>query len=501
MSRLRDRAAAFGFEAFRPYQLASHKGEIELRASARQQFLEGPGTEIADEARRAELADYVGSAQGQASIAPIATEVFPSTQLDGIPIFAADEVGAYCEELPVGTRVTDIVTTVAPPFERYWIEFQGVPNALELNSWGWLFEQITPEGEEDPEVGWHLSARWVIERDKNKPIGPVMNMVYALDRQGRLMTKEGDELVSGVFFPPMKPENPPGEVVKDTGDKMTAYLMPALMATSLMHCKNVEISEVEPPEAQTRAWTKRRGEPLATYHVLELGPMRALLEGEGESQTKGLKHALHIARGHFKTFDEEAPLFGRHVGTYWWADQVRGRAEQGERVKDYEVRVPGVQFGRDYEPADEEPELAQSERTGPDPDAAGRGLAAHNRTQNLLAQAVEAAGFAPRRPAEAEPNFDLAWEADGVIRVAEVKSLTPQTEERQLRIALGQVSRYRQMLAENGQDVQAVIAVEYEPSDSSWAELCREQGIDLCWPETFEDAVGGRSRPSAEPGS
>jgi hypothetical protein len=150
---------------------------------------------------------------------------------------------------------------------------------------------------------------------------------------------------------------------------------------------------------------------------------------------------------------------------------------------------PGVELGRPYEPADEEPELAQAERSGPDPDTAGRGLAAHGRTQNLLARAVEAAGYSPRRPGEDEPNFDLAWEADGVIRVAEVKSLTPQTEERQLRIALGQVSRYRQLLARGGQEVEALIATEYEPADSSWSELAEEQGITLCWPDTFEEVV------------
>jgi hypothetical protein len=489
MTRLCDRAAAYGFEAFRPYHLATETGQAELRAASRRNFLEGRGAEITDEKKRDELADYLGSAQFQVSNAPISTEVFPSTALQGIPVFAADEVGAYCEELPVGTRVTDVVTTVAPPFERYWIEFQGVANPMELHAWGWLFG-ITDAGESE-EIGWHVGAHLVIEKRKNEPIGPVINMIYALDRQGRLMTKDGaDELIGGVWFPPMKPEAPPPEVVKDTGDKLMRYMLPAQMATSLMHCKNVEVREVEPPVAQARSWEKRRGAQLATYHVLEIGPMRELLEGEGESQAKGLRHALHIARGHFKTFNEEAPLFGQRVGTYWWADQVRGRAEEGERVKDYEVRVPGVEFARPYEAADEEPDLAQAERTGPDPDVAGRGLAAHNRTQNLLAQAVEAAGYSPRRPGEEEPNFDLAWEAGEEICVAEVKSLTPQSEERQLRMALGQVSRYRQLLAhQTGSRVRALIATEYEPADASWLELAEEQAITLCWPETFAAAV------------
>ncbi len=196
----------------------------------------------------------------------------------------------------------------------------------------------------------------------------------------------------------MTPEQPPEEVIKQTGDQMMNFLLPAFMAISFMHCKNVGVTEVAPPQRQSRGWAKKRGEPLVSYHVLEIGPMREALNSDGELQGKGLKHALHVCRGHFKTFNEEAPLFGHTTGTFWWADQVRGSAKEGEIVKDYEVRVPGVEFGRPYAPANDQPELTQAERTGPDPDAAGRGLAAHNRTQNLLAAAVENAGYAPAAP-------------------------------------------------------------------------------------------------------
>jgi hypothetical protein len=66
--------------------------------------------------------------------------------------------------------------------------------------------------------------------------------------------------------------------------------------------------------------------------------------------------------------------------------------------------------------------------------------------------------------------------------VAEVKSTTPPNGERQLRLGLGQVTRYRQLLAEDGRTVRALIATEREPSDPSWATLCEEQGIVLGWP-------------------
>ena len=55
-------------------------------------------------------------------------------------------------------------------------------------------------------------------------------------------------------------------------------------------------------------------------------------------------------------------------------------------------------------------------------------------------------------------------------------------EEHQLRVGLGQVLRYRQLLAEEGRDVRALIAVEREPSDPTWVDLCGQEEIVLVWP-------------------
>ena len=64
-----------------------------------------------------------------------------------------------------------------------------------------------------------------------------------------------------------------------------------------------------------------------------------------------------------------------------------------------------------------------------------------------------------------------------VTWVAEVKSVTPQNEQRQLRMALGQVLHYRHLLEAGGRTVKAPIAAEMEPSDHSWLDLlCRSAG-------------------------
>ena len=84
---------------------------------------------------------------------------------------------------------------------------------------------------------------------------------------------------------------------------------------------------------------KRHGRPLVRYQVLEVDTIRHILDDGGarNAETGGLRRALHLCRGHFKVFTPDAPLFGRHTGQYWWAPQVRGKAEVGINPNDYRV--------------------------------------------------------------------------------------------------------------------------------------------------------------------
>ena len=121
-----------------------------------------------------------------------------------------------------------------------------------------------------------------------------------------------------------------------------------------------------------------------------------------------------------------------------------------------------------------------------DPDLIDRGTNAHIDTQNTLRNAIVAAGLVPLSPAASDPQFDAAWVDGDAATVAEVKSLTDLNEERQLRLGLGQVLRYRHDLDWDAvTSVQAVLAVEREPTDRRWIEVCEENGVALVWPATF----------------
>ena len=61
----------------------------------------------------------------------------------------------------------------------------------------------------------------------------------------------------------------------------------------------------------------------------------------------------------------------------------------------------------------------------------------------LPSSALAEVAYAVRSPVGQEPQYDLSWETPDATMVAEVKSLTARNEERQLRLGLGQVLRYR----------------------------------------------------------
>ena len=226
--------------------------------------------------------------------------------------------------------------------------------------------------------------------------------------------------------------------------------------------------------------------------MLEIGPIKRLLDKYRTGSINDLKRALHICRGHFKTFTSDAPLLGRFTGTYWWTPQVRGSKSAGTVIKDYRVTAP-AEIGKSYREADENPPNADKIATSSrDPDKVGRGLAAHNRTQNTIANIVRKLGWIPRSPASNEPEFDIAWKVKETFYVCEVKSLLPVNEERQLRMAIGQVIRYRQKLTAAGHEpVIAVIATEVQPEDKTWDELCSNENILLVWPDVAEQRLQG----------
>jgi len=109
------------------------------------------------------------------------------------------------------------------------------------------------------------------------------------------------------------------------------------LALSFMHCKNVILREVPYSPKLQKARERRGKRPFITYRVIEVHPIRKILESEGGAHKTGLKKALHICRGHFKDYTEGRGLFGKIHDIFWWDAHIRGNKKQGMSLKDYDV--------------------------------------------------------------------------------------------------------------------------------------------------------------------
>lgn len=141
--------------------------------------------------------------------------------------------------------------------------------------------------------------------------------------------------------------------------------------------------------------------------------------------------------------------------------------------------------GRAYQPASEDMVYTERVQVETSPEKIGRANRIHAGLQNSLATHLEQLKLTPRSPGAGEPMFDIAWERDGTVYVAEVKSVTPENEQTQLRLGIAQVLMYRHLLTKRYGDARAVLMVEHEPSSPLWNELCEHLGILMVWPETL----------------
>ncbi|QCW51454.1 hypothetical protein FE634_15450 [Nocardioides dongxiaopingii] len=116
-----------------------------------------------------------------------------------------------------------------------------------------------------------------------------------------------------------------------------------------------------------------------------------------------------------------------------------------------------------------------------DPNEQDRALQAHATAQNVLAEWVLGRRLHPLSPGLDGPDFDVAWYDLSRMVVAEVKSVRPQNEIRQLRMGMGQVLDYADQL-----NAVPLLFVDRRPSFERWQQLAARAGVVLAWPAMLE---------------
>lgn len=218
---------------------------------------------------------------------------------------------------------------MAPPFDDMWFEWS-VPSIINAN--GKFIDQT-------PVSGRMAMAIQVSKKDD------VWRYIGVLFVKNNLTNNQVNTFPFGTILKVDKD----GEYIKDSHcvfgdseDKLLenythlsrAGLDPVLLAISFIHCRNVKIV---PKGAGVKSERRDRDKPRFRYHLLEIEPMKKVIDGVAQENHTGIKMAMHICRGHFKDYRRGKGLFGKYKEVYWWDNYVRGDAELGFVDKDYIV--------------------------------------------------------------------------------------------------------------------------------------------------------------------
>lgn len=246
------------------------------------------------------------------------------------------------------------VPTIAPPFELMWFEHRhheysefevGILVASVDSDEDHARSFLTRESVGSPLLAFADTPRWCSDYYVwlrmaslfQDSFGPVCVCSTVLNTDG--LPCAVDESGEPVIRVTEMKHTPLYDNFNDVPQGFIEALIPTQMALAFLHCKNVRISESIPKRHEQRA-AKRRGDPVLTFRTLDIEPMRKVLANQGGIARNGLKKALHICRGHFATYTDDKPLFGKYSGQFWIPAHVRGTAEAGTIVKDYRVEAP-----------------------------------------------------------------------------------------------------------------------------------------------------------------
>lgn len=257
--------------------------------------------------------------------------------------------------------------SLAPPFQNFFIETNAPrvisnkwmiigslesPHVNKLSCRAWGIHCVAEDIGDDPR--WDITASLYFEKSKKYEIhGPawISRLLISKDGEieycqggpgiGRFDEDERKKVFSKVFIEYVKKKHKSVKRVitdRDLGFQ-NIYFYPLYLAISFMHCKNVKLEEINPPDKLQKKHLKKHKQQLIRYHVVKIEQIKKTLRTEGMIENQGLKKALHICRGHFKDY-RQSGLFGKIPGIYWWDSHVRGEKESGIIVKDYELKKP-----------------------------------------------------------------------------------------------------------------------------------------------------------------
>lgn len=313
------------------------------------------------------------------------------------PILIDNVARYYFENKGLSKWALSDFPNIAPPFENYWMEFKGISplsigdhtynpdmagyNPLDVpRACGLLVEsyEVGPDDIIQPaydevdnvsveydksEIKWYTRCTICYDsRSFPKPHVIGSFHIYITPEGVQHETSKRRMQIENYWMTPAvrnDGEDPVAFAIRERQQVMKMkvimghfarlVLMPCLLATTFLHCGNVTVEDdksVSPKVA--RSYQKRKKRALVQFKTLNIGQVTRTLKSAGAESDKegmGLKHALHIRRGHFayygmrhpQTGRQQGKLFGRYSGMVWRPEKDMGDSEAGVVEKQYAI--------------------------------------------------------------------------------------------------------------------------------------------------------------------
>lgn len=313
-----------------------------------------------------------------------------------VPILIDNVARYYFQNRGLRDWSFDDFPNIAPPFETYWMEFRGIkpedahpdsrgttPTRMQVvpRAVGLLVEasdaapdllspmRIEETGESvaypPDEVRW--VTRNTIFYEYERGASPKLTRPLAIGSYTLYITPEGEQHplskrnLQVEYFWRTDPEREDGEdeiayqgrraeawdeMKRTLGSFARLVLLPSLLATTFLHCRNTGlVPDDSVSEKVRRAYRRRKKRPMVEFKVLDITGTTKQLRTAGAEDTRegsGLKRALHIRRGHFKHYGAKygkGKLFGRYEGMFWTPEREVGSSAEGVIEKTYNVEA------------------------------------------------------------------------------------------------------------------------------------------------------------------
>lgn len=120
---------------------------------------------------------------------------------------------------------------------------------------------------------------------------------------------------------------------------MINLLWITIFILGLLNCKNIVMVDNEPDQDSAEIYEREFRQPMTKYKTLAVKATSKRYEREDDQPHEYQDIVpLHIRRGNFAHYTEDAPLFGKFTGTFWRPATTVGNAKNGIVVKDYKVK-------------------------------------------------------------------------------------------------------------------------------------------------------------------